>query len=57
VVAARHAMSCGALEELVDSTRRPMTFGRFWSNLTGAFGRTTLVVPADPFEAEKKFCG
>ena len=57
VQAARHAMTCGALKELLDSTRQPMTFGRFWSNLAGAAGRTALVVPADPFAAEKKFCG
>jgi arabinofuranosyltransferase len=50
-------MSCGALRELLDSTRQPMTFGRFWSNLTGSVNRTALVVPADPFAAEKKFCG
>jgi arabinofuranosyltransferase len=57
VAAARHAMSCGALKELLDSTRQPMTSGRFWDNLTGSWDRTTLVVPADPFAAEKKFCG
>ncbi|ACU70133.1 conserved hypothetical protein [Catenulispora acidiphila DSM 44928] len=56
VAAARHAMGCGALKELLDSTRQPMTFGRFWSNLAGAASRTALVVPADPFAAEKKFC-
>jgi arabinofuranosyltransferase len=57
VRAARHAMSCGALKELLDSTRQPMTLGRFWDNLTGSVRRTALVVPADPFAAEKKFCG
>jgi arabinofuranosyltransferase len=57
VSAARHAMSCGGLKELLDSTRQPMTLGRFWNNLTGSPGRTALVVPADPFAAEKKFCG
>ena len=36
VAAARRAMGCGALKELLDSTRQPMTFGRFWSNLTGS---------------------
>jgi arabinofuranosyltransferase len=57
VRAARHAMGCGALKELLDSTRQPMTFGRFWNNFTGSPARTALVVPADPFAAEKKFCG
>lgn len=55
--AARHALTCGDLAELLASTRAPLTWGRFWDNLTGAVGRTLLVVPADPFEAERAFCG
>lgn len=54
--AARHAMSCGELAELLDSVRAPLTAGRFWDNLTGALARTRLVIPADPFEAERQFC-
>jgi hypothetical protein len=34
-----------------------MTIGRFWSNLTGAVGRTRLVVPRSPEAAAEKFCG
>jgi arabinofuranosyltransferase len=56
VAAARHAMSCGALAELLASTREPLTARRFWDNLTGAFGRTRLVIPSDPLEAEREFC-
>jgi arabinofuranosyltransferase len=56
LAAARHALSCGALADLQHSVRDPLTFGRFWANLTGAAGRTTLVVPADPFAAEREFC-
>jgi arabinofuranosyltransferase len=56
IAAARHAMSCGALAELRASVLEPMTLDRFWRNLTGAFARTTLVVPADPFVAEREFC-
>jgi arabinofuranosyltransferase len=44
------------LADLQRSVRDPLTFGRFWANLTGAAGRTTLVVPADPFAAEREFC-
>jgi hypothetical protein len=55
--AARHAMTCGDLAELLASVREPMTAGRFWDNLTGAFRRTRLEIPNDPIEAEKKFCG
>ncbi len=57
VAAARDALRCGALAELRAATRDPMTVDRFWSNLTGAIGRTRLVVPGDPFAAERKFCG
>jgi hypothetical protein len=57
VRAARHAMHCGDLAELMASVQEPMTWSRFWRNLTGASARTSLVVPVDPFEAELKFCG
>ena len=57
VAAARHALRCGALADLRDTTRDPLTVGRFWSNLTGAIGRTRLAVPRDPFAAEREFCG
>jgi arabinofuranosyltransferase len=57
VAAARHALRCGALAKLRDATRDPLTVDRFWSNLTGAIGRTRLEVPRDPFAAERKFCG
>lgn len=56
VAAARHAMTCGALAELLESTRAPMSGRRFWNNLVGAFARTRLVIPADPRDAEQKFC-
>ncbi|MDI2129348.1 hypothetical protein [Yinghuangia seranimata] len=57
VVAARHALTCGDLKDLVDSTEKPLTAGRFWKNLTGSWDRTRLRVPSDPFEAERTFCG
>jgi arabinofuranosyltransferase len=57
VNAARAALRCGALRELVDATEAPLTLGRFWSNLTGAVGRTRLVVPRDERTAEETFCG
>ena len=56
VRAARHAMTCGALAELLASVREPMTASRFWDNLTGSWSRTRLVIPADPLEAEREFC-
>ncbi|MGA4538573.1 hypothetical protein ACPA54_01095 [Uniformispora flossi] len=56
LAAARHALSCGDLKELLDSTREPLTWKRFWSNLTGAASRTSLRIPRDPIAAEARFC-
>ncbi len=56
VDAARAALRCGALKSLVESTEAPLTLGRFWSNLTGAVGRTRLVVPRGEATAEGAFC-
>lgn len=57
VLAARHALTCGDIKELMDSVNQPMSWGRFWSNLTGSLSRTDLRIPADPFAAERQFCG
>jgi arabinofuranosyltransferase len=54
--AARHALTCGELAELLASVRDPLTPGRFWDNLVGAWRRTRLEIPADPFEAERELC-
>ncbi|MYW02015.1 hypothetical protein [Streptomyces sp. SID3343] len=56
LAAARHALTCGALAELLASTREPLTPDRFLANLTGAVRRTTLRIPRDPFAAERRFC-
>jgi arabinofuranosyltransferase len=55
--AARHAMSCGALAEMLAAAREPMTVSRFLANLAGSIGRTRLVIPADPIAAEIELCG
>ena len=55
--AARAALRCGALRDLVAATEDPMDLGTFWSNLTGAVGRTRLVVPRSEAAAKRKFCG
>jgi arabinofuranosyltransferase len=57
VAAARHALRCGALAEIQEATEESLTPGRIFANITGAVGRTTLVVPRDPQRAERKFCG
>ncbi|MGI9022703.1 MAG: hypothetical protein ACR2HV_05650 [Acidimicrobiales bacterium] len=56
VAAARRALGCGALRELQESVREPMTFSRFWKNLVGSVSRTRLRVPTDPHVAEARFC-
>jgi arabinofuranosyltransferase len=57
VAAARYALTCGPLKELQDSAREPMTWGRFWDNLTGSVERTTFRFPNDPLQAMQKICG
>jgi arabinofuranosyltransferase len=54
--AARHALTCGDLRELMESARAPMSWHRFWKNLVGAPRRTELRLPANPYEAERRFC-
>jgi arabinofuranosyltransferase len=55
--AARRALDCGALAELVASANDRLDATRAWDNLTGAIGRTRLVVPRDPHAAARQFCG
>jgi arabinofuranosyltransferase len=57
IEAARRALQCGEIAELLASVRDPMTPSRFWKNLTGAWRRTRLVIPSDPIAAERQFCG
>ncbi|MGW5717757.1 hypothetical protein ACWEVP_16450 [Amycolatopsis sp. NPDC003865] len=50
IAAARVALQCPEIREMLDSVRAPLTASRFWDNLTGAFPRTALRYPADPRE-------
>jgi arabinofuranosyltransferase len=54
--AARHALTCGEIAELIESVREPMSATRFWKNLVGSVRRTRLVIPANPIDAERMFC-
>ena len=54
--AARRALSCGELAELQESVRAPLTWGRFVDNFLGAFARTSLRIPENPVDAERRFC-
>jgi arabinofuranosyltransferase len=56
LLAARHALSCGRIKELMDSVNEPMSMRRFWDNLSGSLTRSGLRIPADPFDAERQFC-
>ncbi len=54
--AARHALGCGDLAEMLSAVEEPLTVSRWVRNFTGSAARTRLVVPADPFEAERSLC-
>ena len=56
VFAARHALSCGAIKEMMDSVNEPMSVSRFMHNLVGSVSRTDVRIPEDPFDAERQFC-
>ncbi|HET6287895.1 MAG TPA: hypothetical protein VFG15_14240 [Amycolatopsis sp.] len=51
ILAARKAVQCPEVREMLDSVRAPLAEGRFWDNLTGAFSRSALRYPADPRQA------
>ena len=57
VKAARRALACGPLAELVQATRGPLTTSGFFANLRHSFELQTLRIPPDPFDAEAKMCG
>ncbi len=55
--AARRAQRCGDLGRLLGDIHRPLTLGRFLTNLVDAPANTTLRIPLDPAAAEARFCG
>lgn len=57
LTAARHALTCGPLARMQHAVRDPMTPNRFLANLVHAFDNTKVVVPSNPFAAERTFCG
>jgi arabinofuranosyltransferase len=56
VAAGRAALSCGQLRDLVRALTRPLSFGRFLSNLTAAWSLTSLSLPRDPRRALSQQC-
>jgi arabinofuranosyltransferase len=57
VAAARRALRCGALRELLDAVGEPVTTGRFADNVAFALRERALRVPEDPVAAERELCG
>ncbi|MDI2126681.1 hypothetical protein [Yinghuangia seranimata] len=62
VAQAKYALTCGAenrgkIKELQDSVREPMSWTRFWKNLTGSYERTKFRFPNDPAAAMQQICG
>ncbi len=55
-VAARHALRCGAIKDLLASVDEPITPSRFLSNLWEAVPNTFIHIPSDPRVAERKYC-
>ena len=55
-VAARRALDCGDLAVLSEAVHDPLTPSRFLRNMIDAPALTRLQIPADPHEAESRFC-
>ena len=49
--AARQALRCPGIQDVLASTRTPLTFSRFIDNFTGAAGRTQIRFDRDPHAA------
>ncbi len=56
IAAARRAINCGDLRELLQATTAPMSWHRFWSNVLDSFTLTQLRVPNDPSQAANTLC-
>lgn len=57
VVAARRVLEdCGPVSDLMDAVNEDLTPGRFLSNIWHSVSFTRLHIPADPLEAERRFC-
>ncbi len=55
--AARRALGCGDLAELLRAIQDPLTLRRFWRNLLDSVRLTRLRIPDDPFQAAREQCG
>jgi arabinofuranosyltransferase len=57
VAAARRALACPPLSELIDGVEQPLTPGRFLSNLWHAASFAGIRIPVDPRDAKGAACG
>jgi len=57
VIAARDALTCGMLRELIDAVEQPMSLQRFIRNFRSSLALTRLRIPPSPLEARRMFCG
>ena len=56
VAAARSALECGEVDDLLDAVSQPMTLGRFADNLVLAFSLHDLRLPNDSVMADDELC-
>jgi arabinofuranosyltransferase len=56
VEAARTALACGRLRELLARVDEPLTVGRFFTNIAHSFGDTQLRIAPEPIDAVHQFC-
>jgi arabinofuranosyltransferase len=56
VDAARRALECAPVADVLDAVNDDLTPGLFLSNIWHSFDYTTLHIPADPIVAEQRFC-
>ena len=57
VTEARRALDCGRLGRLDRAVYEPLTISRFFANILESFRLRGIVIPRDPSEAVRKFCG
>ncbi len=56
ITAARRALGCAPLRDLVQAVTGPLSFRAFVDNVARAYAFTKLRLPQDPFEAQERFC-
>jgi len=53
---ARTTLRCGQLADLQRSYSEPLTAGRFFDNVLDSFENSSLRIPPEPTEAQRRFC-